>query len=151
MDKKLNEGIKISYPMWFVIFISFCGIGTILICTYYIAWVVFNGQLSSHLLRFLFLIILILAALWFLLKIVFYSVTATDRGIGTHNIAGANKFFLWDEIVEIRKPVFGIPHDAIYLISENKDKLMLLKGMKDLDEFIQLIKDRAPNLKKCQM
>lgn len=149
MDKKPNEDIRIFYPKWFVVFIGFCGVGTVLISTWYISWVIYKGLLPSHVLRCLFFLALILATLFLFSKIVFYSVAATDRGLETHNIIGSNKFFTWDEIVEIRKPHFGIPHDAIYLISRNKDRLTLLRGMKNLEELLQLIKDRSPNLKRC--
>jgi hypothetical protein len=139
MDKKLNEIIRTSYPSWFIISISLCGIVTILMSTYYIGWVISSGQLYSHLFKLIFFAIFVVAVLWFLLKIVFYSVIATERGLETHNIVGQKRFFHWDEIVEIRKPRLGIPHDVIYVISEDKNKLMLIKGMKNLEELVHLI------------
>ena len=147
MDKKRNASIKASYPVWFIISFSVCGIATILLCMIYTAWVIYTGRLYSHLWKMLFMLVLMAASYWFLLKIVFYSITATDVGIETHNIVGSSKFFDWDEIVEIRNPTWGIPHDAIYVVSRNRSRIMLLKGMKNLEELINIIKLNSPNLK----
>ncbi|MBW1788631.1 MAG: hypothetical protein JRK53_18755 [Deltaproteobacteria bacterium] len=152
MDKKRNERMEISYPMWLIIFIAFCGIGTILMVTYYIVLGIYNGKIFSNLLILTFITVSwVLINVWFLLKIVFYSVIATSKGIKSNNLIGPDKFFPWDEILEVRKPIYGIPPDAIYVISKDNEKLMLLRGMKNIDEFIQLIKEKAPNLKRCQI
>jgi hypothetical protein len=146
MDKNHSEYLEISFPRWFRICLAFCGIFTILLFAFYIVWVAYNGQLASRLLRCAIFTSVIVGIVWFFLKILFYSVTATDRGLEADNIVGANKVFLWDEIVEVRRPRFGIPHDATYVISRNNGKLLLVRSMKNYKEFIQLIKDRAANL-----
>ena len=148
MDKNHSGYLEISFPRWFRMFLAFCGIFTILLFAFYIVWVAYNGQLASRLLRCAISATVIVGIVWFLLKILFYSVTATDSGLETDNIVGANKVFLWDEIVEVRRPCFGIPHDATYVISRNKGKLLLVRSMKNYRESIQLIKDRAANLQK---
>jgi len=150
MVKKHSENLKISFPRWVVIFFSFCGIFTILFFAFYIIWVVYNGQLSSQFFRCAIFFSVILGAFWVFLKILFYSVTATERGLETDNIVGSNKLLLWDEIVEVRRPRFGIPVDFSYVISKNKDKLLLIRSMKNYKKLIQLIKLRAQNLQKFQ-
>lgn len=92
---------------------------------------------------------MMLVILWFLLKILFYSITATDRGLKTDNIIGANKLFDWKDIIEIRRPRFGFPVNFTYVISKNKDKLFLIKNKKNYKELIKYIKENAPNLKIC--
>lgn len=146
-----SKNITISFPKWFVIGISFCGIGTILICAYYIVWVFHTGQLNSHILRCSFCFGFILVIFWFLLKIVFYSVIATERGLATSNIFKSSNIFLWDQIVEVRRPRFGIPYDATYVISENKKKLLLVRSMRNYKELVELIKVKASNLERCQL
>lgn len=93
---------------------------------------------------------LALACLWVLLRVAFYSVTGTDRGIITHNVIGQNKFFQWDEIVEVRRPRFGIPAAFSYVISKDKDKILLIRSMNNYKELVELIKTIASNLKRCQ-
>ena len=150
MVKNHIANLKISFPRWFVIFLTFCGVFTIMFSTFYIAWVVYKNQLTSRPFSCALFFILILSIFWFFSKILFYSVTATDSGLQTDNIVGSNKLFPWDEIVEVRRPRFRIPKDASYVISKNKDKLLLVRSMKNYKELIQLIKVRAPNLQKCR-
>lgn len=150
MAENNSANLKISFPRWFRGFLTFCGIFTILLFAFYIVWVAYNGQLASRLLRCTVIASVIVGIVWFFLKILFYSVTATDSGLETDNIVGANKVLLWDEIVEVRRPRFGIPHDATYVISRNKGKVLLVRSMKNYKELIQLIKVRTPNLQKCR-
>ena len=64
-------------------------------------------------------------------------------------MVGAKKYFLWLEIIEIRRPKFKIPYDAIYIVTETNKKMMIMKGMKNLKQMIDLIKNMSPNLIKC--
>ena len=57
-----------------------------------------------------------------------------------------NKLLTWNEIVEVKRPRFGIPVDFAYVISKNKDRLRLIRSMNNYRELIQLIKNKAPNL-----
>lgn len=150
MDKNHNGYVKISFPNWLRLFLTFCGIFTILFSAFYIVWVAYNGQLASQLFRCAIFFSIILSGFWFFLKILFYSVIITDRGLKTDNIIGSKKSFLWDEIVEIRRPRFGFPVDFAYVISKNKGKLLLVRSMKNYKELIEMIRVRAPNLKRCQ-
>ena len=145
-----SRNLKVSFPKWFVIFLSICGILTTSFFLSYIIWVIYHGQLASQMLRCAIFFSIILSGLWISLKVLFYSVTATERGLETDNIAGSNKLFLWDEIVEVRRPRFGVPIDFLYVISKNKDKLLLVRSMKNYKELIELIKALAPNLQKCR-
>ena len=150
MVKMQSDDLKISFPMLFIALMSFCGLLTALGIGLYIFRVIYYGQMSSQLFPCLFGFFVILIILLFLLKILFYSVTATKKGLITANIIKSNKFLQWNEIVEVRRPRFGIPVDASYVISRNEGKLLLVRSMKNYKELIQMIKDKAPNLKRCQ-
>ena len=150
LDNHQARNLKVSFPKWFMIFVSICGILTISFCLFYIIWVIYHGQLAYQLFRCSIFFSIILCGFWLSLKVLFYSVTATERGLETSNIVGPNKLFLWKEIVGVRRPRFGVPVDFSYVISKNKDKLLLVRSMKNYKELIELIKARAPNLKRCQ-
>jgi len=150
MAKEENGNIRSSFPVWFVVSMIFCGIVTTLGVGAHIIDLIYHGHFFSKLLRCSFGLVLILGIVWFFAKILFYYVTATERGLETNNIVGSDKLFLWDEIVEIRRPRFGIPVDFTYVISENKSKLRLIRSMKNYKDLIDLIKIKAPNLKRCQ-
>ena len=148
MDYKEDRILKVSMPIWFIIFMGICGIGMTIITVSYVVWVIYNDKLHSHLYGCLFFLIIVLTGLLFFLKIMFYSVTAVDKGLEANNIIGPKKFFHWNEIVEIRRPKFGIPNDASYVISSERRKMMLLRGTKNYKKLIALIKFKAPNLKR---
>ncbi len=143
MDNILNK--KIGFPKWFVIFmvIDYSIVMPILIV--YTFFSIYNNR-GISLFSFVLLFFLFLAT-W-LFKYLFYSVTATSQGIVTDNNFGKNKTIHWDKIVEVRRPRFGIPYEITSVISKEGDKLYLLKSMTHYKELIELIKERAQNLKK---
>ena len=126
MAKEENNNIRSSFPVWFVVSMTFCGIVTALGVGAHIIGLIYHGYFFSKLLRFSFGLVLILGIVWFFAKILFYYVTGSERGLETNNIVGSGKLFLWDEIVEIQKPRFGIPVDFTYVISKNNKKIMLI-------------------------
>ena len=136
--------------MWFRIFISFCGLFTVIFITVYIVKVFYSGQLLLKLSRCLLLLAMMGSIFCAVIKLLFYSVTGTKRGLETNNIFGSNKIVKWDEIMEVRRPRFGIPNDFSYVISGKTEKLLLIRSMKNYKELIQLIKERAINLTKCK-
>ncbi len=143
-----GKNLKMNFPIWLVISFSFCGVFTILFFAFYIIWVLYNGQLASRLFNCSVGFVVILGAIWVFLKVIFYSVTVTDEGLKTSNIIGKSKLFRWDEIVDLRRPRFGIPGDFNYVISRNNDSLLLVRSMQNYKELIDLIKVRSPNLGK---
>ena len=151
MDNDHRDYLKTSYPRWFVILFIFCGIFTLLLSVFYIFWAAHDGLSAKEFWRSAIFLGLILGAFWFFGKVLLYSVTATEDGLETANPFGSSKSFLWDEIVEVRRPRFGIPYDFTYIISKKRDKLILIRSMKNYKELIQVIKSKAPNLNKCQM
>ena len=86
MVKMQSDDLKISFPMLFIALMSFCGLLTALGIGLYIFRVIYYGQMSSQLFPCLFGFFVILIILLFLLKILFYSVTATKKGLITANI-----------------------------------------------------------------
>ncbi|MFH1673720.1 MAG: hypothetical protein ABIF87_09905 [Pseudomonadota bacterium] len=150
MMKAHGNDVKVSLPKWFAILMVFCGSFTISISVFYIIRVPDNGVSASELCKSVILLSFDLAIIWFFLKILFYSVAATERGLEANNLFGQKKIFLWNEIVEIRRPQLGVPVGAAYVISKNKDKLFLPRGEKNYNELVKLIKVKSPNLQKCQ-
>lgn len=150
MNNKEDRILTVSMPLWFIIFMGICGIGVTIITVFYVVWVISNDKLDSHIFGCLFFISIVLAGLLFFSKIMFYSVTAVDKGLEANNIIGPRKFFHWNEIVEVRRPKFGIPNDASYVISNKRGKMMLLRGTKNYKNLIALIRLKAPNLKRCE-
>lgn len=150
MGKNHNENLKISFPMWFRSFLTFCEIFMILFFIVYIFRAISNGLSALEIRNAAISLSIVLGGLWFFSKILFYSVTGTDRGLETDNIVGSNKLLLWHEIVEVRRPRFGIPVDFTYVISENKGKLLLVRSMKNYKKLVDLIRLKAPNLQKYQ-
>jgi len=146
MDRNQNTLIKTSFPRWFVIFISFCLVITLPLSTIYTVVVIYNNGLSVF---GILLLTFVLAEFWFL-KFLFYSVTATEKGLEAANLLGSNKSFIWDEIVKVRRPPLGIPYDFSYVVSKNKEKMLLVRSMQNYKELIELIKVRSPNLQKCK-
>lgn len=147
MVKDHSGNVKISFPRWVSLPFS---LGWIVILLTFIFYAVRLGSESSvlELLKSVLLLIILLAGFWFFFKLLFYSVTATENGLETANPFGSSKSILWDEIVEVRRPRFSIPYDFTYVISKNKDKLLLVGSMQNYNQLIELIKVKAPNLQK---
>jgi hypothetical protein len=86
---------------------------------------------------------------WFLSSALFYTATATEKGIETTNpILRSNKSCTWDEIIDVKKPFLRIPIAFRYVVLENDKKILLIRGIPNYEKIIELINLRAPNLKK---
>lgn len=142
-----NENITSKTPNWLRIVVLFCGIFTVLFSAFYIAWVIYNGQFLLQIYRCTVLFIVILIIVFSYSKILFYSVTAKEKGLETDNIIGANKIFQWEEIMEVRRPRFGFPVNFTYVVSKDKDRIFLIKNRKNYEALVQRIKEKAPNLR----
>lgn len=149
MAKMHSEYVKSGTSRWLRILGTFCGVFTVLFFLFYIFWVVYNGKFVTQISRCVFLFIIILFIIWSFSKTLYYTVTATDRGLETDNIVGTNKMFLWEEIIEVRRPRFGFPVNFTYVISKNEDKIFLIRNRNNYKELIQSIKEKATNLKIC--
>ena len=150
MDREQIGNLRICFPKWFIIIYTFCAIFTLLFFAIYMIFLINRGKLVSEMFNFIFFLVAILAGLWVLSRILFYSIIVTDKGLKTHNIFGSNMSVLWDEIIEVRRPKFGIPVDFTYVFLSNKSKLILIRSMQNYKKLIQLIKEKAPNLQKCE-
>jgi hypothetical protein len=146
MNDFYSRNLKSSFPKWFVIFLSFCGTTTILFSAYYIGWVIYSNEFSSKLLTCFILFVLIASILWFFVKILFYSVTATERGLEARNLFEWKRNIDWEEIENIRRPHFGIPKDISYVVSKTGKRLFLIKSMKNYKELVSLIKKKVPDI-----
>lgn len=141
--------LKIHYPTWFILFYTICFLGCVYYFTRYFIWVYSNHLILNRLWQTASLSLILIIGIWFLFKVVFYSVIATNKGIENRPLVGAKKYFSWLEIIEVRRPKFKMPYDAIYIVTETNKKMMIMKGMKNLNQMIGLIKNMSPNLRKC--
>ncbi|MBN2179215.1 MAG: hypothetical protein JW743_07270 [Deltaproteobacteria bacterium] len=148
MIEKRNGFLKSSTPQWQRKFAIFCGIAMILLCGYYIAQVYSANQWSHQLLKALLLFGIVLLILGSYAKTLFYTVSATERGLETDNIIGVPQLLLWDDIIAIRRPRFGFPLNHTYVISKNGDKLLLIKSNDRYKELAEYIRENAPNLEE---
>ncbi len=96
-----------------------------------------------------FFLIIIIIIVWSYSKTLYYTITATNKGLETDNIVGANKSYLWEEIIEVRRPRFGVPVNITYVISINEDKSILIRNRNNYKEIVETIKGKAFNLKIC--
>lgn len=150
MKKNHREIVKIHFPKFISIPFILGGLAILTAIIFYASRLKQIEAFDLDLLKLMFLLILFIVAIFFVLKVLFYSVTATDIGIETDNIIGTKKAFLWNDIVELRRPRFGIPKDASYVIASNDDKIMLIRSMRGYNELIKTVKIRAINLRKYQ-
>jgi len=148
MIREPNVLLKSSTPRWQRKFGIFCGIVTILLFGYYIVQVFYNNQWSPQLLKDFILFGVVLLILGSYAKTLFYTVSATDRGLETENITGENQLLLWEDIMAIRRPRFGFPINHMYVISKNEDKLLLIKSNDRYRELVEYIRENAPNLEE---
>ena len=142
-----NKNIISKAPNWIRIVALFFGIFTVLFSTFYIAWVIYNGQFLSQIYRCTVLFIAIMIIVFSYSKTLYYSVTATEKGIETENAFGKNKNVQWEEIIEVRRPRFGFPVNFTYVIKKDEDRIFLIKNRKNYDAIVQRIKEKAPNLR----
>ena len=133
-----------------MIAVTICGTPTILFSALFLVYTAYNGELTDKPLRSLFFLLILCCGLWFFSRILFYSVSATKNCLESRNIVGSTKSFSWDEIVEVRRARFGVPVDFSYVVSKNNGKLRLIRSMRNYQQLIELIKDRAPNLTTCR-
>jgi hypothetical protein len=108
-----------------------------------------KGLSKAQVMRYGLIFLWALFYIWFILNILFITVTATKRGIESDNLFGRHKLFLWEEIVEVRRPMMSKFHQLTYVISKNNEKLLLLRTFNNYEELIRLIKEKAQNIKKC--
>jgi hypothetical protein len=146
MNSKHEHEVKMDFPKWLFIPFTLGLIVLALACILYALKLTRSGLSLLGLLKVGFLFIIVLCGIWCIFRVLFYSVTATKRGLETNNLLGKGKLFLWDEIVEVRRPRFRIPADFVYVISRDNYKLPLIKSMKNYGELIQLIQAKASNL-----
>jgi len=139
--------LKVSFSRWYIVLIGCCGFLTAGLSLAYIIYTVLHGEFLARLLRCSAFAILFLSILWFLARILFYVVYATEYGIRAKNILSKTEFIPWHEIVEIKGPKIGIPRDVINLITQDRRKIRLIKSMNNYSRLLELVKTRAPNLR----
>jgi hypothetical protein len=151
MSNDLTQELKISYPKWVAVPFILGWTVLLLAFFFYLAKFARNGPHFLLILKIAFLLILLFSGIWVFLKFLFYSVIASKRGLETDNLFGKRKSFLWHEIIGVRRPRLGIPQEIAYVVSKEKEKLLLLRSMKNYSQLITLIKEKASNLQGCDL
>jgi hypothetical protein len=141
--------VKAGFPLWFRIFISFCWISVVATFAFFMFKTMPNGLSWSEIKGCLIFIVIIAAGFWVIARFLFYSVTSTEDGLETNNLFHQCKLLPWDEIVEVRRPRFGIPYDFSYVVSRGRHKMLLIRSMRNYQELIDVIRARAGNLIRC--
>jgi hypothetical protein len=143
-----EEDLKMCFPIWFVAFTTFCEVGTALFALVYILHASKKGLSWSDIWKILLLLSIIIGGIWVSSKILFYSVTATKRGLVSKNLLRSSNFISWNEIIDFQTPRFGFASQGGYVISDKGEKMMLMEEMKNYTELINVIQTRSPNLKR---
>ena len=155
MDHMHFKCFKVYFPKWVVAYFSFAGTIT-LFFSLFILWMIitknpiitkiFDGTIWGSLTIGIFLGSLTVGIIFIFFKVLYYSITVTKHGLESKNIMGKKQVFKWSDIIDLQGPRFGIPSDFLYVVSKNKDKLLLVKSMKNHKRLIKTIQDRATNL-----
>jgi hypothetical protein len=146
MIERPDVHLKSSAAGWQKIFGVFCGISIILLFGFYTVQFIYNNPSDARVLKALLLFGVVVLIVGSYTKNLYYTVFATDRGLETEAIIGANQLMLWEDIIAIRRPRFGFPANSTYVISKQGDKLILIKSHSRYKELVQYIVQHAPNL-----
>jgi hypothetical protein len=136
--------IEVRYPMWFRAFYGVCAAGTVVICVRVVAVGIgghgrgINGAIA--------LTAALLAIVLYGVRIVFRSLVATEDGLEMSVIGSAPARISWADIQAVRRPTFGIPQDAAYIVSHSGRRLMIARSMSGVPELLTLIERKAPRL-----
>jgi hypothetical protein len=135
--------IEVRYPTWFRTFYGVCAAGTVIICVRVAALTIgrdrgMNGAIV--------LTATLLAIMLYGIRIVFRSLVATEHGLELRVIGSAPARMPWADIHAVRRPTFGIPKDAAYIVSRSGRRLMIARSMSGLPELLALIERKAPHL-----
>lgn len=140
------ENKKLGFPKWCVILMSVNYLIALPILAVYTFFVIYNNK-GITLFGFLLLSVLLIS--FVIIYYFFYSVTATSNGLIAEHKLGRKRTFLWDDIVEVRRPRLGIPNELTSVISKDGKKIFLLRSMSHYKDLVEHIKVKAVNLRKC--
>ena len=143
------QELEVRFRRWFVILNTFAGIVTIFFSLFYVMHAVRDGLTITETWRCTILIGLTFTVFWLFARILFYSVKATKAGLESKNLLERTTTIPWHEIVEIRKSRIFVSTAFRYVISSRGHKLLLIRNLKNYHKLIDMIKDKAPNLKVC--
>ena len=147
MKKETKVFLKVEYPKWFRWFAGVSILGTTLIGFVFMFWMIHNRSYAMFW-KVILLFLISLSGIWFYFGIVLYSIFATETHLKNKSFTGRTKIIPWETIVAIQRPRLGIPYDFIYVITSDREKMLLVRSMKNYERLIQLIEERAPNLKR---
>ncbi len=137
---------SVAFPAWFKITFTICYLWILRLPFNYVFFIISKGLFVVRKMECIVIILSCLIVSWFLLKIIYYSIEIYEEGIELKHFCITHKKVTWKEIVQIKKPLFKVPVDFVYIILNTNEKLLLIKSMNNYKKFICLIKERAINL-----
>ena len=151
MEKNDQSFFKVVFPSWVIFLATIAAIGFFVLSFSCIILGKYDDLPLFEFWKPIIFFIITFGVSFFVVYISHYCISATKNGIENHPLIGHSKFFAWDEIVEVRRPLFHIPVDFNYVVSKNGKRLLLIRSMNNYKELIQLIEQKAHNLQKCQI
>jgi hypothetical protein len=139
---------RVHLPMWFWWFLAVCACGSVAAIS--AAWLhLFRTGIDwtdSKPWKGLLTLIVILLSVW-MLRNAFSTILVSSRGFEVHRIWWLKRKVLWDDIVKVSLPPFGIPIDNIRIHLKDGRKVILAKSMKGRRELLQLIETKSRHAK----
>ncbi len=146
--KNLNFNfIRVSFPKWVKYFMGI-GFGLSIL---FLSIIYYDGY-GPGFPTWPFLIIFwptLILGIWFY-TFLFSETITSQAGLEHKNPFGFNRRLSWEEIVEVKRPLFGVPVDLTYIVSNKNEKILLIRSKKNYLELIEEIKTKAPNLISCK-
>ncbi len=141
---------KTNFPIWFQI-VFLVSLLVMIESSYPFFIHTINSEITTRsLVGCSFYLIIISGGLWFLVRVVMYSVTASESGLTASCMMITKVHFTWDEILEIKRHRYLKSGDITYVILKNKKKLLLVRSMTNYEIIINLVKANSPNLIKYE-
>jgi hypothetical protein len=148
MNKNNEKDLIVGFPNLFKVFMVICGIITFIFFIVCLYLVLYNPHYQTNVLIYLLLISSLIFYYIDFRILLFYKVISSKKGLKATNLFSRPQFFKWEDIIEVRRPVLGIPRYIAYVISKDNKKMLLIRKIKDYDKLINIIKERALNLRK---
>ncbi len=133
---------SVTFPMWFKIIFTICYLSILRLPVSYVFLIISKGLFIERKVECIAILLSCLIISWFLLKITYYSIEVYDEGLELKHFWITHKKVNWKEIAQIKKPLFIVPVDFIYIVLITNKKLLLIKSMNNYKKLIYLIKER---------
>ena len=141
--------LRCYFPRWALIFICYCGLASVIsLPSLAVIYFFKTGSIPTTIIAIF--IFIFLGSIW-LFSFLFSCLLVTESGLEYINPFKKHQFCTWEEIIEVKRPAFKIPHDYVYVISKTgKNNITLIRGLGNYRELTELIVKKSPNLKSYE-